>query len=275
MLHAMSVDVEDWFHAHNHASNLPHTTWDGLDQRVGPNVERLLSLFARHQLRVTFFVLGWVADRQPDLVRRIVDAGHEVGTHGYGHDSLLALGPDTLRDDVERSLEVLHKAGARRVVGYRAPSFSIVHRTWWALDVLRGLGLVYDSSVVPTGLHPDYGVPDAPKDPWQHSSGLWELPPGVAPWAGHHVPVGGAWFRSLPYAVTRMAMQHIQDAGRPAVFYLHPWELDAAQPLFGLSRWRRMRQRIGLQQTAQRLERLLTEFRFGTLGEVLGRYSGE
>ena len=259
----MSVDVEDWFCVHNLSRHIPYDAWDRCESRVERSTGVLLDLFGRHGVEATFFVLGWVADRFPDLVREIDRRGHELATHGYSHRLLTAMQPEEFRADLQRSLAVLAPLTGQEIRGFRAPSFSLTKRTLWALDILREAGIRYDSSVFPVAFHPDYGIPDAQLAP--HTlAGLIELPMGVAEVFGRRIPCsGGGYFRLYPYALTRSLMRHVNRQGRPVMFYLHPWEADPTQPrVSGLPRSKRFRHYNNLDKTAERLERLLSEFTF-------------
>jgi polysaccharide deacetylase family protein (PEP-CTERM system associated) len=260
----MSVDVEDWFCVHNLSGLIPYADWDRCESRVERSTELLLDLFAKHGVEATFFVLGWVADRFPDLVREIDRRGHELATHGYSHRLLTAMRPEEFRVDLQRSLAVLAPLTSQEIHGFRAPSFSLTKRTLWALDILRESGIRYDSSVFPVAFHPDYGIPDAALSPYALAEGLMELPMGVAEVLGRRIPCsGGGYFRLYPYALTRTLMRKCNRDGRPVMFYLHPWEADPGQPrVSGLSRSKRFRHYNNLDKTAERLERLLSDFTF-------------
>jgi polysaccharide deacetylase family protein (PEP-CTERM system associated) len=264
MKNVMSVDVEDWFCVYNLSRLIPYSAWDECESRVERNTLRLLDLFRRYQVEATFFVLGWVADRFPDLVNEIVRAGHEVASHGYSHRLLTFMTPEEFRQDLQRSLEVLAKVTSQTVRGFRAPSFSLTPNTLWAVDVLKECGIQYDSSVFPVRLHPDYGMPGSDLPPHELADGLIELPMGVAEVLGHRIPcAGGGYFRLYPYALTRRLMQRCNEQGRPVIFYLHPWEVDPEQPrVEGMSWSTRFRHYNNLEKTEPRLERLLADFAF-------------
>jgi polysaccharide deacetylase family protein (PEP-CTERM system associated) len=264
MKNMMSVDVEDWFCVYNLSQLIPYATWDTCESRVERATLRLLDLFAAHGAEATFFVLGWVAERFPDLVREIERRGHEVASHGYSHRLLTFMRPDEFRADLGRSLEILAATASQPVRGFRAPSFSVTRETLWAADILRESGLGYDSSVFPVGLHPDYGIPDAGLTPYQLTAGVTELPMGVAEVMGRRIPCcGGGYFRLYPYRVTRWLMRRCNAEGRPVMFYLHPWEIDPGQPrVSGLPWSKRFRHYNNLERMEARLERLLSDFSF-------------
>jgi polysaccharide deacetylase family protein (PEP-CTERM system associated) len=270
----MTVDVEDYFHVSAFDRTVSRASWDQLESRVVANTVRLLELFSRANVRATFFVLGWVAERHPDIVRSIADAGHEVGSHGFGHRLVYTQSPSEFREDLRRSRTAITNAAAVPVEGYRAPSFSITEQSLWALDVIREEGFIYDASVFPIR-HDRYGLPSAPR--YFHAieakaGTLWEAPGSTIRVAGTNLPIaGGGYFRLLPYGWTRWGINRLnRDDGKPAVFYLHPWEIDPEQPRLPASWFNRFRHYTNLEQTEVRLERLLGEFRFAPLGEVLG-----
>lgn len=271
MQNVMSVDVEDWFCVYNLSRLIPYADWDKCESRVERNTARLLSLFGKHEVEATFFVLGWVADRFPDLVREIERRGHEVATHGYSHRLLTFMQPEEFRVDLLRSLEVLAKATSQEVRGFRAPSFSLTRKTLWAVDILKESGIQYDSSVFPMGFHPDYGIADTDLRPYQLTEGLTELPMGVAEVLGRNIPCcGGGYFRLYPYGLTRRLMQRCNEQGRPVIFYLHPWETDPGQPRVEGMPWsKRFRHYNNLEKTEARLERLLGDFSFTSARKLI------
>ena len=258
-----SIDLEDWFCVHNLSGVIKREDWDRCPSRVERNTLILLNLLSHHNVEATFFVLGWVAERYPDLVKEVERRGHEIATHGYSHRLLTALEPEEFRADLARSLEVLARCTSRPVRGFRAPSFSITHKTWWAVEILRSCGIRYDSSIFPIGFHPDYGIPDAPLSAHHLPEGVFELPMSCAEVFGRKVPCsGGGYFRLLPYIATRALMRRCNRQGRPVIFYLHPWEVDPEQPRVDLPALKRFRHYQNLDRTAERLERLLHDFQF-------------
>jgi len=251
--------------------------WDRLEARVGDSTLRLLDLLAEAGVRATFFVLGWVAQRQHWLVRRIQAAGHEIGSHGYAHQLIYRQVPPQFRADVCRARNLLEDITGQPVRAYRAPSFSIIPSTLWALDVLIEEGFSLDSSIYPVH-HDRYGIPGTPLEPHRPrraSGSLWEFPPPVWPLCGYPLPIGGGgYFRLYPYALTRRGLRAINAAGRPFAFYLHPWELDVRQPRFQPGFLRAFRHYVGLGRTEGRLKRLLRDFALAPLSEVLERFAG-
>jgi polysaccharide deacetylase family protein (PEP-CTERM system associated) len=271
MENALSIDVEEWFCANNIASVIPRERWGECPSRVVESTRRILEILKESRTRATFFVLGWVAERCPHLVREIATAGHEVASHGYAHQLLYRISPEEFRDDLGRSLEILRNLARGPVIGYRAPSFSIVERTAWALPILEDHGIQYDSSVFPVAHHPDYGIPGAPRTPHRIAPALWEFPPAVWPVWGKNIPVGGGgYFRIFPYRVTEFALRRLGASGTPFMFYLHPWEFDPDQPRVRLSWSKRLRHYTNLARTEDRFRRLLNAFRFTTVREALG-----
>jgi len=269
----MTIDVEDYFHVSVFDRVLPRSSWDSMESRVVANTERLLDLFDEHAVRGTFFVLGWVAERFPDLVRSIAARGHELASHGYAHRLVYEQTPDIFRDDVRRAKGLIEDISGRKVKGYRAPSFSVTERSLWALDVLLEEGHRYDASIFPIR-HDRYGIPDAPR--WPHpmtrSGGeLFEVPGSTVRLGGTNVPVaGGGYFRILPYAWTRWGIARLnQLEGQPAIFYLHPWEIDPQQPRLRASALGRFRHYRNLHLTERRLRALMRDFAFGRLDDVL------
>lgn len=268
---AMTVDVEDYFQVQAFAGVIDPATWDAIPCRVEANMDRILELFARTGIAATFFTLGWIADRYPGIVRRIVDAGHELASHGYGHARADGQTPDQFRDDVRRARRVLQDLGGVPVVGYRAPTFSIGRRNPWAFDVLADEGYTYSSSVYPVR-HDLYGTPDAPRFPYRPAAGpLIEIPMTTLRMGGRNLPcAGGGYFRLMPYAMFRAMLRRFNrvDAA-PGVFYFHPWEIDPGQPnIRAASRMSRFRHTVNLSAMQSRLESLLNDFAWGRMDRV-------
>lgn len=272
VLNAMSVDVEDWFQVQAFANTIPRADWDGLDRRVEANTDRVLAQFAAADVKATFFTLGWVAERHPALVRRIVAAGHELASHGFGHELVHAIGREKFRADIARAKAVLEDVGGAQVVGYRAPTFSIGPRsTPWAHAVLAECGHRYSSSIFPVR-HDLYGAPDAPRGAHRpHADGVVELPMTTVQVLGRNLPcAGGGWFRLVPYAAFRLGLRQVNQAERrPGMFYFHPWEVDPDQPrVEAATRLSRFRHYTGLGSMAGRVDRLLRDFRWGRVDQV-------
>lgn len=273
VLNAMTVDVEDYFHVSAFADVVSPDSWDAYESRVAASTDRLLALFEAADVRATFFILGWVAERHPDLVRRIHGAGHEIASHSYRHQLVYDLTPDEFVADLRRAQRVLEDITGTAVRGYRAPSYSITRQSLWALDLLASEGYTFDSSIYPIR-HDRYGIPDAERHPHRLPAGpgaLWELPGSTVRHAGMNLPMGGGgYFRLLPYGWTRAGINTLNETeGQPAIFYLHPWEIDPDQPRVRCGVVSRLRHYRNLHDTEARLTRLLAEFRFGTVADVL------
>lgn len=275
---ALTVDVEDYFHVAALAPSIPRDSWTSRESRVVGNTHRLLSLFEQFNVRGTFFVLGWVAERYPDLVRDIAADGHEIACHGFSHRLVYEQSPDEFYEETLRSKSLLEDITGSRVLGYRAASYSIVRESLWALDILADLGFVYDSSIFPVH-HDRYGIPDAERAPHRMSTpngkSIVEWPLATATILGFRLPVaGGGYFRLLPYWLSRWGLRSINRREcRPFIFYLHPWEIDPAQPRVSATRLSRFRHYTNLGKCEERLRRLLGEFRFGTAREGLVQLS--
>jgi polysaccharide deacetylase family protein (PEP-CTERM system associated) len=275
---AMTVDVEDYFHASAFDRVVARPTWFARESRVVANTHRLLECFHRHGVRGTFFLLGWVAERFPSLVREIAGLGHELASHGYHHQLIYTLTREQFREDVRRAKRVIEDAGGVEVRGYRAPSFSIIRASLWALDVLIEEGHAYDASVFPIH-HDRYGVPDAPRHAHvieRPAGQILEVPASTVRLGGANYPIaGGGYFRLLPYAWTRWGISRVNAGGDPCIFYLHPWEIDAGQPRLPVSRLMGLRHYANLAGTLGRLERLVTDFAFDTIGAALAARASE
>lgn len=278
MRSAFTVDVEDYYHVSGFADNIRSADWDQMESRVERNTHRVLGILARHGVRGTFFVLGWVAEKYPALVREIAAAGHEIASHSHWHRLVYDLEPAEFRDDLRRSKRFLEDVTGRAIVGFRAASFSIVARSLWAIEILAEEGFEYDSSIFPVH-HDRYGMPGAQRSPFPvrtPSGTLWEVPPSVFRMAGWNLPMaGGGYFRLYPRAMFERLARHIVDRdGRPLIFYVHPWEVDVDQPRLpgkALSRWRHYQ---NLASTESKLESLLDHFSFGTMHEVVADWRG-
>ena len=278
MRNALSIDVEDWFHPEAVRDHILREDWERLEPRAGRNVEAILRLLDAAQTRATFFVLGWVAEREPTLVPRLAAAGHEIASHGYAHRMITQQDPTEFAADLRRSLAVLRTQSGQAVSGYRAPSFSIVRDTLWALDILLEHDIEYDASIFPVH-HDRYGIPGASRAPQVirrvGENLLWELPPVTARVAGRTLPAaGGGYLRLLPYAWSAFAIRRMAAEGLPAVVYTHPWEYDVQQPRLPLSRLGALRHYGRIATTAGKLVRLLGEFSFTTCVEVLADVRG-
>lgn len=267
----MSCDVEDYFQVSAFEGIVPRSRWTDVECRIPRNVDKALQLFADNAAKATFFTLGWVAEHHPSVVRRIVEEGHELASHGMSHQRVWSQNADEFRQDAGRARSLLEDIGGVSVSGYRAASWSIDQRTPWAHDILAELGYKYSSSVYPVS-HDHYGVPGAARHPhFFGDSGITEIPPSTSRILGRNIPVGGGgYFRLFPLALSkRFIKQHEQEASYPYVFYFHPWELDPEQPRFeNASRKAKFRHYLNLSKFESRLEALLRTFRWGRMDEL-------
>ncbi|EKV32734.1 Polysaccharide deacetylase [Caenispirillum salinarum AK4] len=273
IVNAMTVDVEDWFQVQALSAHVDRDSWDLQNRRVERNTDRILALFAEEGVSATFFTLGWVAERHPLLIRRIVDAGHELASHGLAHVPVHAQSADAFRRDIRHAKALLEDTGGVAVHGYRAATFSIGSRTPWAHQVLAEEGHSYSSSINPIR-HDLYGAPDAPRFPHcprEAPDGFWEVPMTTVQVRGRNLPcAGGGFFRLLPYAVFRAGLRRVNlGEERPAVFYFHPWEVDPGQPRIAGLPWRSaFRHTVNLGRTEARLKRLLRDFAWDRMDRV-------
>ena len=270
IVNALTIDVEDYFQVSALEPHFPRSQWDRVPCRVERNVERILEMLGEREVQATFFTLGWVAERYPQLIRRVADAGHEVASHGFAHERASAQSPAHFLDDIRRAKVQLEDLSGCRVIGYRAPSFSIGAGNPWAHDCIAEAGYGYSSSVYPVR-HDHYGMPDAPRFPYRLANGLLELPVTTMRWLGRNWPAGGGgYFRLLPYAVSRWQIARVnRDDARPAIFYFHPWEIDPDQPrVAGVTAKTRFRHYVNLGRTERRLQRLLQDFAWGRADRV-------
>jgi polysaccharide deacetylase family protein (PEP-CTERM system associated) len=282
MNNVLTFDVEEYFHAEAFAGVVRSEDWPTFGSRVVDATERLLDILDYADVRATFFVLGWVAERQPGLVQEIHARGHELACHGYGHQMISRLTPQEFAEDVKRAKKVIEDIAGTRVIGYRAPTFSVTRQTLWSLEVLMEAGFRYDSSIFPI-VHDRYGIPDAPR--FAHRIPLFvkripiigtgtaiaELPLSTLSVFGQRLPVaGGGYFRLLPYGLTRLAIRRLNKVEhQPAVIYLHPWEIDRRQPRLPVGQLTRLRHSINIDETENKLCRLLGDFHFAPAAQVL------
>lgn len=257
---ALSFDIEDWFCVKNMQNTIPFDSWTKCEQRVRIGVEYILSELSKRRFHATFFVLGWIAERFPSLIRDIDREGHEIASHGYSHTPLTQLTPETFEEDLRRSLDVLRTLSSKPVIGFRAPSFSVTKQTLWAIDILKRHGILYDSSIFPV-YHPDYGIPEFGHQ-IQELNGVVEFPLTSLRAGRFLVPIsGGGYFRLFPYSVTRMLLKVAQKR-QPVLLYFHPWEFDPEQPRIALPALKRFRHYSGLSKNRVKFERLLSDFSF-------------
>jgi polysaccharide deacetylase family protein (PEP-CTERM system associated) len=271
MRHALTIDVEEYFQVHAFSGVIPPSSWGNYSSAVTENTHRILDLLDERRISATFFCLGWIAERNRELIKSIHARGHEIACHGYLHQIISNQDPATFREDVARAKGVLEDCTGESVIGYRAPTYSITSSTLWALGILEDLGFRYDSSIFPI-YHDNYGIPDAPRIPHRlDGSSMVEFPISTLKVGSVNLPVsGGGYFRLLPYFITRTALNHIQRQGEPFVFYIHPWELNPETPRVSqappLSRFRTY---TGINHSFARFRRLLQDFDFTTVREVL------
>ena len=267
---ALTIDVEDYFQVSAFAPYIARANWDAVECRIERNVERILALLADRQVHATFFTLGWIAERYPQLVRRIVEGGHELASHGYGHERASDLSRDAFSADVTRAKSLLEDVSGQAVIGYRAPSFSIGVGNLWAFELLDRAGYRYSSSVYPIK-HDHYGMPDSPRFAYRVGAGLLEIPVTTVRMGRRNLPSsGGGYFRLLPYAASRWLIQRVNRLERqPAIFYFHPWEIDAGQPRVpGINMKTRFRHYVNIPRMEGRLQQLLADFQWGRMDRI-------
>jgi polysaccharide deacetylase family protein (PEP-CTERM system associated) len=272
---ALTIDVEEHFQVHAFETVVDRSDWDHHPSRVVANTRRILCLLAEYKVHATFFVLGWVADRYPELVKEIAMDGHEVATHGYWHELVYRQTPVDFAADLRLSLDAIGRALSDcQPVGYRAPCFSITNQSLWAMDVLRDHSILYSSSIFPLAVHDRYGIKDANRFANKMFNGLWEFPVSTVRLGKQNWPVaGGGYFRLFPLWITSRAIGHINMQGHPAVIYLHPWEFDPDQPRIPDAPWlSRFRHYVNIDKTESRLRALLNEFNFAPIHEVYSSY---
>ncbi len=271
IINAMSVDVEEYFQVSAFENHINRSDWDRLPGRAEASVDQILTLFSDHSIKATFFTLGWMAERHPQMVQRIVDEGHELASHGWSHIRVTQQKPDEFRNDVTRTRTTLEELSGQQIKGYRAASYSIGAENLWALDILQETGYLYSSSIFPIK-HDHYGMPEAPRFAFHPSGGdLLEVPVTTVEMMGRKIPCGGGgWFRFFPYAFSHWAIRRVNEIeGQSAVFYFHPWEIDFDQPRQqGLGLKTRFRHYLNLQQMEQRLSQLLQDFSWGRMDNV-------
>jgi polysaccharide deacetylase family protein (PEP-CTERM system associated) len=267
-MNAISIDLEDWFCAYNLKINIED--WDKCEFRLVESTNRIMKILDKHNVKATFFVLGWVAECVPVLVREIESQGHEIAAHGYSHRLITDMTSQEFDEDIRKALYSINACVSSPVIGYRAPSFTITRKTLWAIEILKKYGIKYDSSVFPVGFHPDYGIADSPLD-IHELMGLIEVPLSVAEVLGKRIPCsGGGYFRLFPYMITKKLMKKCNKQGRPVIFYLHPWETDTGQPRKKMPLLNRFRHYNNLGKTVIRLDKLLSDFEFVTIKRILG-----
>ncbi|HNQ50073.1 MAG TPA: DUF3473 domain-containing protein [Candidatus Omnitrophota bacterium] len=271
MMNGLSFDVEDWFQVENLKTACPFHAWDSYESRVERNTRILLDLLDEKRYKATFFVLGWIAERFPGLIKEIAGRGHEIASHGYDHQIVYNMSLDQFAQDIKRSKCLLEDISQQPVVGYRAPNFSITKKSRWALDILFESGFKYDSSVFPTSFHDRYGFSGINNsDAFRFENSLVEFPITVYKLGNVKLPLGGgAYFRIVPYPFFRFFLKQVNDKNKPFVFYLHPWEIDRSQPRMKISFSSYLRHYTNLCHTEKKLHRLFDDFRFTTLNSFI------
>lgn len=269
----MTIDVEDYYHVSAFAKSINRKDWPDMQSRVEANTDLLIELFSEHNIKATFFVLGWVAERYPQIVRSIIESGHEVASHGYSHQLVYNQSIEEFTDETKRSKQILEDLAQKPVLGYRAASYSITKKSEWALDILHELGFKYDSSIFPVH-HDRYGMPGTPQFPYIRktlkSAEIIEFPISSVKMLGYQLPIaGGGYFRLFPYFFSRFGLNKINKTNNPFVFYLHPWEIDPEQPRIEASLFSKFRHYNNLKKCESRLRQLINDFNFTTVSEVL------
>jgi peptidoglycan-N-acetylglucosamine deacetylase len=264
---ALSFDIEDWFTVRNMREVINESEWDNQEYRIEIGVNYILEQLNLRNIKATFFILGWVAQRSPELVAKIHQHGHEIASHGHSHKPIDLMTPKEFREDLQKSITLLEEITGEKIKGFRAPSFSLTKKTAWAIEIMKELGLEYDSSIFVTS-HPDYGVIDFPEE-IVNMNGLIEVPMIKGKLLSRKIPVnGGGYFRLFPYAITKNALLN-NNAQSPMVLYFHPWEFDKDQPRAPMSPLKRFRHYVGLSDNRLKFERLLDDFDFCTIRELI------
>ena len=266
---ALTIDFEDWYQG----IEIPYADWDKFEDRIEAVGDKLLTILAEANTKATFFILGYVAEKHPEIIKRIEAEGHEIGTHGFSHTLIYTQKPEVFKEELTRAIGYLENMTGNKVLGHRAPFFSITKDSLWALDILGELGVRYDSSIFPV-LNYRYGIPDAPRFPYtikREKCEFVEFPISTLKLPGFTMPIsGGAYFRIYPYQVTKQAIKAVNREGQPVTFYLHPWELDPDHPRIDVPRRIALTHYFNLGATERRLKKLLRDFRLAPMGEVLG-----
>ncbi|UCD91097.1 MAG: polysaccharide deacetylase family protein [Desulfobacterales bacterium] len=268
----LTVDVEDWFHICGIEDMIPADRWSRLESRVSDNTLKILMVLQKKRIKATFFVLGSVAEKHPSLVKAIQRHGHEIATHGYSHQRVYTMSPEAFRKDLRKSVSIISEITGCGINGYRAPEWSIRDDSLWALDILQEEGFLYDSSMAPLPIIGNSGYAKTPYEINLDGGRLWEVPPLVAVTPLVNLPLGGGWgLRTFPYSLIRSSIRRLNHQGQPALIYLHPREFDRANPYIRLSLVKQFVVNAGVERTDTRLERLLDDFIFTTISDVLGQ----
>ncbi|MFQ5901247.1 MAG: XrtA system polysaccharide deacetylase [Thermodesulfobacteriota bacterium] len=274
MLNALTIDVEDYYHASVFVDVVDQSDWPNYESRVVRNTERILTVLSQHNVKGTFFILGWIAENYPELIKEIDGKGHEIACHSYDHKLIYKHSQRSFREDIRRARKILENITGKKVAGYRAPTFSVINESLWALQILKEEGFEYDSSVFPV-VHDNYGIPDAERFPsmFQVNGGeaIREFPMSTLRILGWNIPVsGGGYLRLFPYRFIRWAIKRINVIEKqPAIIYFHPWELDPHQSRIKVGPFSRFRHYVNLDKMEGKLENLLRDFKFGTVRDCL------
>ena len=277
IVNILTIDVEDYFQVENLKKYIDYSRWDDFPCRVVNNTALILQILEKHDVKATFFVLGWLAERYPEMVEMIYEQGHEVATHGYRHTLIYKQLPEEFREDLLKSIEIIEGIIKEPVLGYRAPAFSIVEDTIWALDVIKEAGLVYDASISPTEGHDRYGIKGSKTFVHKLRNGLYEFPQSTIKVLGRRYPgLGGGYFRLFPYFLTRFFIDRIKRRNEePAIIYLHPWEFDPEQPVVEDINFKvRFRHYLNLGKTKKRFIKMLEDFKFTSIKDYLDKSFG-
>jgi len=274
IINGLSIDVEDYFQVSNFEKKIPFEKWNELELRVQPNTMQILDLLDKYNINATFFILGWIAMKKPELITEIAKRGHEIASHGFRHQLVYNLTPDEFRNDIRKTKDILEQLSGKKVVGYRAPSYSITKSSFWAMDILFECGYKYDSSIFPIRHH-RYGIIDFPRFKktvcLNNGNTICELPVSTAKILGKNFPVGGgAYFRLFPYVLSKWGLRKINETeNQPFVFYFHPWEIDYGQPRFECSMFTKLRHYGNLDVMEHKLNKLFSSFKFGPLKDLV------
>ncbi len=275
MINALSFDIEDWFQVENLRSAIPRGDWDKYELRVEKNTLKILRILRKYNAKATFFVLGWIAERCPDLVKRISQEGNEIASHGYSHELVYNQTQTQFEEDLLRSKQVLEGITGKEVLGYRASNFSITQESIWAIDILKKCGFKYDSSIFPVSFHDRYGFKGVGSRPFAFDNGLIEVPLSTVKVFNVRLPLGGGgYFRLLPYSYFRYFFKKLNKNGEAVVFYLHPWEFDFKQPRVDIPYKYKIRHYINLSKTEIKLRQLLSDSDFETIEDFLIKFIG-
>jgi len=269
MKNFLTVDVEEWFQRHNFSDVIKRDDWNKHEDRVEFGTKKILEIFAKHNVKGTFFILGWVAKRHPALIKEIADSGHEIATHGYDHSLIYKLTPEAFRQDLRKSIKVLEDITGQKVLGHRAPSYSLTKDALWAFDILKEEGIIYDSSILSSVFYSNICLDVSDKGQCKLRNDLIEVPFSVINLLGVNIPVGGGGnFRIYPYFFTKQSFLQVNKK-RPAMFYIHPNDIDAGQPFVKIPFFKKFKEYTGKKNIEKKLETLLSDFEFGSIKEIL------